>query len=74
MSRIRRNRKLYIGILFSAVERACGGRRNRPRDRAHWIENKKPWRASVVQGTSSTAICSGLPLPCSPAHLLSHGH
>ena len=30
--------------------------------------------ASVVPGTLSTAICSGLPLLCGPAHLHTHGH
>ena len=30
--------------------------------------------ASVVPGTPSTAICSGLPVPRGPAHPLSHGH
>ena len=35
---------------------------------------KPPGVASVVPGTSSTAICSGLPVHRGRAHPLSHGH
>ena len=38
------------------------------------VRLKPPGVASVVPGTPSTAICSGLPVPRGRAHPLSHGH
>ena len=59
-----------------AIDHRAGPITPRRLGRAASAAELVPWCcvASVVSGTSSTAICSGLPVHRGPAHPLAHGH